>query len=515
MLLGLDIGTTHLKAGLFDEDGALRACLVRPNQRRRSPEGWEFYDPDELWQTLLVLLGDLARQAQTLHLEPARAVGIASMAETGLLLDRRGGTPRAPLLPWFDPAATPQAEALKQRPDLEARFYVCGLRPSFKCAVAKLLWLQQRGIALDGAIWLGAADYLLYRLAGVFATDGSLASRTCAYRLEQQRWDAAWLESLGLPGEIFPPLLPGGAPAGACRALPGLERLIPAGTPVGVAGHDHVCAAFAVALASGGVRPGLIFDSIGTAEPLTGAFPARPLGPADYRSGLAFGQHAAPGFLYWMGGLSASGGSLEWLRGILGDPPLSYAALEALLDDLPEGPSGLLYFPYLAGSGSPHSDPHVRGALLGLSAAAGRGSLVKAVLEGVAFEMEFIRRAARSAMSAQAQIGAPSATDTPSDGSAVERIVAAGGGVRNRRWLQIKADVHGCPLEVFPESEATLLGAALLAGRGLGLSPVLALGGAALERFEPDPARHAAYCEVYERGYLPLQQALRSLGRGL
>ena len=345
---------------------------------------------------------------------------------------------------------------------------------------------------------------MLYRLSGAFATDPTLASRTCAYHLPHQAWDTAWLESLGLPGDIFAPLLPNGAPAGACIALPDLENLLPPGTPVAIAGHDHVCAALAASLWAGGLQPGLVFDSMGTAKSLTGVFPARPLGMSDYESGLGFGQHAAPGFLYWMGGLSASGGSLEWLRAILGDPPLTYADLDALLEALPDAPGDLLYLPYLTGSGSPHSDPHVRGAFLGLSATHRRAHLVKAVLEGTAFEVELIRRAA------QAATGAP-----------LDRLLAAGGGVRNRRWLQIKADVHGCPLEVFPQSEATLLGAALLAGLGsavlqsadqaaLSLQSPSGLG-PALERYTPNPERHAAYAAIYEKHYLPVQAALRSL----
>jgi len=202
-----------------------------------------------------------------------------------------------------------------------------------------------------------------------------------------------------------------------------------------------------------------------------------------------------------MGGLSASGGSVEWLRAILDEPPLSYAELDALLEGASPGPTGILYFPYLSGSGSPHTDLLVRGAFTGLSATHGRSDLAKAVLEGTAYEVEFIRRAAETAT-----------------GLAIRQITASGGGTRNRHWMQIKADVSGCRLEVLPMPEATLLGAALVAGLGCGVfadaaQAINAARQALVEIYLPDAGRHQGYIGFYERGYLHLQAPLRQLAR--
>ena len=162
MLLGLDIGTTHLKAGLFDLNGRLQALATRSNPSLPAPSGSAFgeryYDPHALWQSVLGLLSEIGQQARSAGLPPAQVVGIASMAETGLLLERRSGAPRTPLLPWFDPAATPQAERLKARPDLAERVCIGGLRPSFKCALAKLLWLQERQPSHS---WMGRSGWAL------------------------------------------------------------------------------------------------------------------------------------------------------------------------------------------------------------------------------------------------------------------------------------------------------------------------------------------------------------------
>ena len=243
-----------------------------------------------------------------------------------------------------------------------------------------------------------------------------------------------------------------------------------------------------------------VFDSIGTAESLTGVFPERPLKEADYQAGFAFGLYGAPGHLYWMGGLSASGGSIEWLRSILGDPPLMLWRMEALIRRSLRNPTGILYFPYLSGSGSPHSNSLVRGAFIGLNATHDRADLYQAVLEGAAFEIEYMRRAAEGVT------GAP-----------VQRILAAGGGTRNRRWMQIKADVFGCPLDVLAQKESTLLGAVLLAGIGSGVYADVHLaagwlGGCGLERYEPDPARHEVYRQLFEGGYCRFRRPCATLG---
>lgn len=490
-LLGVDAGTTHCKAGVFAMDGAALALASRPTITRHSPEGWAYFDPDELWESVAGAIQEaLARSAVSIE-----AVGIASMAETGILLDRRTGQPRSFFVPWFDTSAQSQAEQIQHRADPVERFRKTGMRATFKCGLAKILWLRERdpGV-IRHAVWLSAADYIAYRLTGARATDLSLAGRTCAFQIDRKQWDAEWLREWGLPSTLFPPAAPSGQPIG--RVASG--AMLPAGTRVAITGHDHVCGAFA----AGAIEPGRVFDSMGTAEGVVGGFAERPLTDQDFESGLMYGCHAARGTAYWMGGLSASGGSVEWLRAQLGAEALPYAELEALLATAPPDPSGILYFPYLLGSGSPHQDAQVRGALIGLSASHGRADLLKAVLEGTAFEIEFIRRAGEKAA-----------------GRPIETLIAAGGGTRLHEWMQIRADVTGCRIEAMNQPEATCLGAALLAGVGCGLyageAQALASLARATETWQPDPHRHAIYRRLYEQGYCAFQTPLRQLGHGI
>jgi xylulokinase len=493
-LLGLDLGTTHCKAGLFGQDGRLVKVSSRRSQARRLPSGEAFYDPQEVWKTAAAALREAIDGVPP---EEIDGVGIASMAESGLLVDRATGAPRTGMVPWFDPAATPQAELLLRAGDPVERFCRTGIRPNFKCSLAKLLRLREQDPAsLAGAVWLNAADYLAFRLAGTMATDPSLAVRTYAFDLGRKDWDADWLTTLQIPPAIFAQLRASGQPVGEVHREAAAGTGLREGTPVAVCGHDHVCAAYA----AGAVDPGLVFDSMGTAEALVGAFPARPLGEGDYRSGLAYGPHVVRGLHYWMGGLSASGGSVEWLRGILGEPALSYGELESLLAGAGSEPTGILYFPYLSGSGSPHADLRVRAAFVGLKAGHGREALVKAVFEGTAFEVEFIRRRAEEVL-----------------GTPIQKLAVSGGGTRNRGWMQIKADVSGCAIEILEMPEATLLGAALLAGVGVGVfsGAAEALAGIArpaVEVYLPEEGRHRIYRELYKSGFLALQEPLRGVG---
>jgi sugar (pentulose or hexulose) kinase len=500
-LLGIDIGTTHCKVGLFGADGTMLALARRATVARRTPAGHSYLEPERLWQTVRAAIAEVVRgQVQAPAQGDLAAVGVASMAESGLLVDRETGSPRSHLIPWYDRRSQEEFLRIQRAADPLERFRTTGSRLTFKNPLARLLWLrdQDPGILQD-AVWLSAADFIAYRLTGLMATDYSLAGRTGAFVLREKTWDEAWLRRWGLSPDIFPAVLPAGTPVGMAAGGDAAGLGLRPTVPVAIAGHDHVCGAFA----AGAVEPGMVFDSMGTAETLVGAVPERRLSKEEFASGLAYGCHVVPGLFYWMGNLSTSGGSVEWLRAQLGGERLSYDELETLLTGLPARPTGILYFPYLLGSGSPQPDEAARAAFVGLAASHTRAHLLRAVLEGTAYEMESIRQAAEHAT-----------------GLAIPRIIAAGGGTNSIGWLQIKADVSGCRIDVLPVVEATLQGAALLAGTGAGLyeSPAQALAAAArsdLRSMQPDAANHEVYLKLYRHGYRALQEPLRQYYQNL
>ncbi|HET7657007.1 MAG TPA: FGGY family carbohydrate kinase [Bacillales bacterium] len=486
-LLGIDIGTTHCKVGLFNLNGKEIKTTKRNTSVYRDEDG-SYFEPEEIWGSVV----DMIQELVPTYEGRIEAIGITSMAETGLLLDRKKGLPRIPFIPWFDQRAKKEAEQIAADIDALEHFSKTGLRSSYKYGLAKILWLKNRKPdLLKDAVWLSAADYIAYRLTGEVGTDYTLAARTYAFRIDQKKWDSTLLDQFGLNEDLFPNVLPSGKPVGVTNGDSGcgLQKEI----PVAVSGHDHVCAALAV----GAVEPGIVFDSVGTAETLVGTLNHTELGEKEFHSGLSYGCHVVGDRYFWMGGASASGGSLEWLRSRLSDPPLSYESIRKKLSSISLGPTGILYFPYLSGSGAPKPDANVKAAFIGISEEHKTEHLIKAVLEGTAFEMESIRRSAEAVT-----------------GEVINEIAVVGGGTQNEHWMQIKADVSGCPLWIPSISEATLLGAVLTAGIGCG---IFGSAGKAIsvadsqERTKviSNEEEHKAYQDIYEKGYLKLQDPLR------
>jgi xylulokinase len=453
--------------------------------------GRSYYEPDELWETVAGAIAEAAIMVDPIEIA---VVGLTSMAESGLLVDRGSGMPRSEIIPWFDLGSSRHAADIAREATPFERFQRTGLRPSFKFGLAKLLWLREHDPeAHHGAVWLSVADYIAFRLTGQMATDYSLAARTYAFRVDTRSWDEEWIRFWGFEPAMFPLALPSGQATGGVRveaaAATGLRR----GTPVAIAGHDHLCAA----VAAGAHHSGVVFDSMGTAESMLGTLPRDHLGEAEFSSGLSFGRHVAGDSYFWLGGLASSGGSIEWLRRQLGEPPLTYDQLQVLLAQAADEATGILYFPYLSGSGTPWTDPTVQAGFIGLRASHGRPELLKAVLEGTAYEIEAIRRAGEQV-----------------SGTVIDRICAVGGGTRLQKWMQIKADISGCRYDVAALDEAAVLGAAIVAGAGCGVYGGIEEAMSVLARYEttsvlPDTNRHQVYRRLYEQGFLSLQAPLR------
>jgi sugar (pentulose or hexulose) kinase len=371
-----------------------------------------------------------------------------------------------------------------------------GLRPSYKYGLTKLLWLREhRPDDLDGSIWLSVGDWIVYRLTGAMTTDPTLAARTYAYNLHDRCWDDELLSRFGMPPSLFPEIVPSGVAVGSITAAGSSASELSSGTPAAVCGHDHLCALLAVGITD----LGPVLDSIGTAESLLGVVKSLYDVTAAYESGLAIVPHLLPGKFCWLGGISAAGASLEWLRRLLGEQA-THEEMARSAEAAYRGPTGILYFPYLSGSGAPCPDQRVRAALTGLDASHARGDVVNAVYEGTAYEAESILR-----------------TSIRLAGRESTEVIAVGGGTQNRHWLQIKADVSGIQYRVPVMPEATLLGAALAAGVGSGIitleavADIAARALAAGDLVAPDASRHESYRSLYEEAYMPMQPALRRI----
>lgn len=444
LILGIDIGTTHIKAAAFTTEGQVVHVARQATPTHRPGPGRAEHDPEAVWSAVKACLNEVIQAASG----PFAGVGIASMAEAGVLVGPDGEAPH-PAIAWFDTRTTSQAQRISQEIGVERLHGQTGLRVQPKHGLPKILWLQEQHPewVIPGFTWLSMAEYIAFRLTGERRACPTLAARTLAYDITTGTWATELIEALNLPVDLFPPLAQEGEQVGTLTPDVAAECGLPEGTPVALAGHDHPCAA----LATGVVGPGRLLISTGTAETLIGVIGRPRLGPDVFASNINQGPMPIPHTITLQAGIPSSGASFEWARRTL-FPGLSYDAIEQLATEGPEGPSGLLFLPHVNGAGAPLPDPQSRGALLGLTSHTPRSAVAKAMLEGASFELRRLFTAFEKLV------------EVP-----FETLFVTGGHVQNQTWMQLKADVLARPLTVPDVPEATLLGAALLGGTAAGV----------------------------------------------
>jgi xylulokinase len=503
LLLGLDVGTTSIKAVVYERDGTAVGSASLPTPTYHPRPGWAYFNPGEIWDSVVAAI----RGALAPVDDPARiaSVAVAAVGEAGLLLDA-AGQPTTDIIAWFDTRTRPQAHWLDVTIGKDELFARSGisLQPIF--SLCKILWHREHEPEAwrRSVRWLMLADYVAFRLCGVGATDLSLASRTLMLNLAEKRWDARTLAQAGIDPSLLAPLVPGGTTLGNVTSGAAAVTGLPTTAIVSAGGHDHVCGA----LAAGVTRPGQMLNSLGTAEAVF--FPMnQPLtDPLIGRQGYTQGAHVVGGGYYAFAGQYTSGASLAWLRDLLGteDDPVAYEELVAGAAAVPAGSLGVVFLPHLRLANPPHDDPRSRGALLGLTTHASRDVVTRAVIEGVALES----RNTYESLLAYPQILAP------------ESVVAIGGGTKNALLMAIKASVTNRVHRVIDAEEATALGAALLGGLGAGVYESVDDAVAAMRYGEhvvtPDPdvvpVYETIYQQVYRRIYptiAPLSQAISDL----
>lgn len=451
-MLGIDIGTTNTKVALV-EVGA-------PEVRVRALAAAPTPEPDRLRAGLLGLLRTV------LDGSPApEAVGIASMAETGVPLGS-SGEPLSPWLRWNDHPAGAEADDLARRLGRDELIGATGVRPSAKVPLARWAWLRAHRPEtwLAMAAWSGVADLAGYLLTGRLTTDHTLAGRTMAYRLPDvgeplaTAFAADLLAEVGLRPEQLPAVVAPGEIAGRVRDPGFVSCGLRDGTPVVVAGHDHAVGAYAC-----GVRePGDVADSVGTAEAvMTVVDDVAHLDPVSVgRAGMSTvmsveGRHRAV-----LAGSHSAGAAVDWwLAHEAGgmDPGVLFDEVLAAGD----GPTGVIVLPYLAGRQAPVPDPGARLRVLGRRPSHDPVRLAKALLEGLSLQARWMlaeqaRLAGRSAPPTVYLFGAP---------------VAA-----NPAWVRIKAQVLPGTLRMVGEPEPVAVGAAMIAAARAGCAAMPALG---------------------------------------
>src|SRR5215210_7749441 len=491
ILIGADVGTTNIKVVAFDRSGRAVEGASSPTPTHFPKPGRAHYDPNELWNSFAATLRQVTEKLD----DPGRvaSIAVASMGEAAVPLDS-SGVPTYDIIAWFDGRAGPQAERLGRVAGQDRLFGLTGLSLQPIFGLCKLLWLKENepDAYSRSATWLNVADYMAFRLCGVAATDYSLASRTLALDLHGLRWAGELLEEVGISPDLFAPLRGGGSFLGPVTSNAASATGLPESAGVAAGGHDHVCGALAV----GVTHKGTMLNSLGTAEAIFLPL-ERPLtDPQVGHQGYTQGAHVA-GQYYVFGGQYTSGASVEWIREVSGG--VDYDTLIAEAEEVPPGSLGAFFLPHLRLANPPYDDPASRGAFIGLSTDNTRGSLFRAVLEGLAFDSR-------------------NSLEPLLVHSSVEKlraIYAIGGGTQNRLLMRIKATVLDQTITVVGVEEATSLGAAILGGIAAG---VYANVPSALKvlRYtetpvEPIPDQVALYDAFFSQVYQQIYPSLRAV----
>ncbi|MEZ4711056.1 MAG: FGGY family carbohydrate kinase [Caldilineaceae bacterium] len=496
-LIGVDIGTSNIKAVAFGLDGAELLIESTPTITHYPGADRAYFEPEEIWDAICRVLRPLCHKLGDLA-QPA-AIAFTSMGEAAIPLDAQGRH-TYPAIAWYDRRTVPQVEWWREAIGAEETAQITGLPLNPIFGITKLLWIRQhQPDAFTRTVrWLNMADYGAYRLSGAQCTDMSLASRMLVLDLKERRWSTRLLNALELPVELLGELAPSGVQVGAVHAEAAAQTGLPQGLPVVSGGHDHICGALALGI----TEPGDVFDSMGTAEGLFIATEQPVHNAQTMASGVGQGVHTRAGRYYAMSGLYFAGGCIDWVRRLLlaYAPDQSFDKLIELANAVPPGSEGVTFLSHLRMANPPIIDSHSRGAFVGLSSAAGPGHLARAAIEGVAYEYHFAYESIVKTF-----------------GLAPGRLIVTGGGSRNRLLLQIKAALVKRPLLLPQINEATCLGAAMLGGIGAGVYASFEDAAAQVQFktdvIEPDVRLHEIYAERFQEVYLKLYPALREINR--
>jgi xylulokinase len=425
-----------------------------------------------------------------------RAIGISAQGETLILVDRTGRPLRRAIV-WLDNRAQAEADELDaffgQRPAYEITGQV-KLVPTWPAA--KTLWVRRHEpqVFENTSKFLLIEDYVIHRLTGQYVCEGSLNTSTCYWNFKTRQWWPEMLQFLGVGIEQLPQLCESGEPVGPLLPQAAEELGLDPGVTVCMGALDQACGAIGV----GNIRPGIFSENTGAALAICATVEQPTLDPNNQ---MPCHYHGVPG-LYMLHTFTSGGIVLRWFRDTFGEleRAVGQATGRDAYDYLGEeaarvapGCEGLVMLPHLQGAMAPEANPRARGVLYGFTLRHGRSHFVRAIMEAVGF---IVRRNIQVIEG----IGVP-----------VREIRALGGGARSRVWKQIEADITGRPVITLENEEAATLGAAILAGKGVGLYGSIAEAVEQMvqfkERFEPAAANRAVYDEAF-RTYENLYDAL-------
>ena len=419
--VGLDVGTTGVKALAVTPSGDIAARAEHGYPLSTPHPGWSEQDPEDWWRAAETALAQVSAGHDVV------GIGLSGQMHGLVALDG-SDRPLRPAILWNDQRTGAECKAIEAQVGLERLIELTGNRALPGFTAPKLLWLRHHepdSYARISRICL-PKDYVRLGLTGSWAIDVADASGTLLFDVAGRGWSREVVDALEIPEQWLPPAL----------ESPDVSGETATGIPVAAGAGDQQSAALGVGITG----PGPASLVLGTSGVV---FAALPEYRTDQRARVHVFCHAVPGAWEAMGVMLSAAGSLQWLHDTIA-PDVPFDSLLTEAERSAPGVEGLLFLPYLQGERTPHADPDARGAFTGLHLRHDRGALVRAVLEGVAFGL-------RDSLDLLRDLGVE-----------VTSARVSGGGARSQFWLEICASVLGLPIERTVVEEGSAFGAALL-----------------------------------------------------
>ncbi len=494
-ILAVDLGTTALKCALHDTSGSVIA---------KATEEYQLITPDALsvemdvetyWLAFKTAIGRVLKESQV-DPKGIRALGLSAQGETLILVDDRGRPVRRAIV-WLDNRAQTEADELASKFGNRNAYEITGqvsLVPTWPAS--KIRWLQHHEpqTVSRTARFLLIEDYFLHRLTGEYVCEGSLVTSTCYWNFKTRQWWSAMLEALEIEPEQLPRYCESGEPVGKLRPEIAQELNLSMSTVACTGALDQACGAIGV----GNIKPGIFSENTGAALAICATVKSATLDPDNQ---MPCHYHGLPG-LYMLHTFTGGGIVLRWFRdefaqmerfvaGASGMDAYDFLGMEAAR--IPAGCEGLVMLPHLQGAMAPEANPKAKGVFYGFTLRHGHGHFARAIMEAVSY---IVRRN----IEVIEGMGVP-----------VREIRSLGGGARSRVWKQIEADITGRPVLTTTNEEAATLGAAILAGKAVGLFKSVEEAAEEMvqikERFEPLAANAPVYDAAFKT-YVELYDAL-------
>jgi xylulokinase len=447
-----------LKSVIYDLRGNVVASGSRTTERFHPDAAhpdWTVWDPAQIWGGAAASIKDAAAKLD----DPRKiaAVSVTGMGMDGVPVDENG-TWLYPFISWLCPRTEPQRQWWEKTIGAQKTFSIGGNNLWAFSTALRLLWMAEHEpqILRRTHKWLLIEDFLNYMLCGKLATDYSMASCTLLFDQAARCWSMEMLGLSGIDGRLLCDPAPSGTVLGEVTRAAAEATGLPEGTPVVLGGHDYLCGALPV----GALSPGVFLDVSGTWEVVQATVPKPVLTTALQQIGATVECHVARD-QYSVMGAAVSAEMLEWYRREFGSDARAKAAArgcvdwETLMEEAaasPVGSRGVMFLPHASGAGCPVVDARSRGGFAGIGPTATRGDMLRALIEGLDYQLVDIIQEMKKNLACE-----------------VKTVVAAGGAIRNEFWMQNKADMLGQPIVVPEVEDASPLGAAMLAGIGLGV----------------------------------------------